>query len=115
MAIVTVACHGNNSGGSSSGGTCTLLNANDLQRVAGVRPARVESLAHAPGIDFTCASLFIDGSGQLILEVMESPGKAPTLAGLRRRVAAEQGRTSPVPGLGAGAFVACRELAFLHD
>jgi hypothetical protein len=93
---------------------CALLTGTDLQRVSGRPPARIESLQHVPGSDLRCASLFIDGSGGLILELTESPATPGSLPALRRTVAEAQGRPSAVRALGPGAFVARRELGFVH-
>ena len=93
---------------------CTTLSKADLVRVASVRPARQQALADAPGQDLRCSILFIDSSGQLILQLTEADGGRSALAALRQATASEVGAKAvrPLPALGRGAFVARRVLAF---
>jgi hypothetical protein len=94
--------------------TCTSLAAGDLVHVASIRPSKQEPLANAPGNDLRCSVLFVDASGQLILELTQASGGRAALASLRRGTAADLGQATmrPLPALGPGAFVARRVLAF---
>jgi hypothetical protein len=93
---------------------CTSLTASDIARVASIRPSRQEPLANAPGHRLRCSILFIDSSGQLILELTEADGGRAALAALRRGTASDLGPAAvrPLPALGRGAFVARRVLGF---
>jgi hypothetical protein len=93
---------------------CPGLTASDISHVASIRPARKQALANLPGGHLRCSSLFIDSSGQLILEFTEASGGRAALAALRRGTGEEQGQGTvrPLRALGAGAFVARRTLAF---
>jgi hypothetical protein len=94
---------------------CTALNADDLVRVASLKPSKQGTLAAAPGQSLRCSRLFVDSSGQLILQLTEAGGGRPALTSLRRATAADAGARAiqPVPKLGPGAFVGGRVLGFI--
>lgn len=103
--------------GSASGQltkSCTSLSASDIAHVAAIRPSKHEPLANTSGGNLRCSILFIDSSGQLILELTEADGGRAALATLRRGTASDLGAATvrPLPALGPGAFVARRVLAF---
>lgn len=132
-ALLAVGCGGGGNGGDTeaSGGTgstqpaassqptktCASLSASDLARVASIRPSKQEPLAQPPGSNLRCSTLFVDASGQLILELTQAGGGQAALAGLRRGTASDLGAATvrPLPLLGPGAFVARRVLAFARD
>jgi hypothetical protein len=60
--------------------------------------------------------LFVDSSGQLILQLTEADGGQAALTDLRRTTAAEvgPGAIHPVAKFGPGAFVGSRVLGFIH-
>jgi hypothetical protein len=93
---------------------CAFLTASDIARVASVRPSQEEPLANAPGHRVRCSILFIDSSGQLILQLTESGGGPAALTSIRRGAASELGAAAvqPLAELGPGGFVARRVLAF---
>jgi hypothetical protein len=90
------------------------LAAADIADVASVQASRQESLGSAPGSSARCSVVFVDSSGQLILQVTELGGGQATLAELRRTAASDLGPATvrSTPALGRGAFVARRVLAF---
>src|SRR5690242_9952705 len=73
---------------------CPTLRAIDVAHVASIRPLRQQTLANLPGSHLHCSSLFIDSSGQLILEFTEAGGGRAALATLRRVTGEEQGRAT---------------------
>jgi hypothetical protein len=93
---------------------CASLTVNDIARVASVQPADQQALASAPGQSVRCSTVFIDSSGQLILQLSEAGGGRAALAALRRTTASDLGPNTvrPLPALGEGAFVARRVLAY---
>ena len=129
VALVPTSCGGREKQASSRGPSatqsvssqltkkCSTLTASDVSHVTSIRPSRQQALANLPGGHLRCSSLFIDSSGQLILELTEADGGQAALVALRRATGEEQGRATvrPLPALGAGAFVARRTLAFTRD
>jgi hypothetical protein len=97
-----------------SASRCASLTANDIARVASVQPADQQALASAPGQSVSCSTVFVDSSGQLILQLSEAGGGRAALAALRRTTASDLGPNTvrPLPALGEGAFVARRVLAY---
>jgi hypothetical protein len=97
--------------------SCVSPAASDIERVASIRPSRQEALAESPGVHLRCSTIFIDGSGQLILQVTQADGGPAALTALRRSITGELGSATvrPLPALGAGAFVARRVLAFARS
>jgi hypothetical protein len=105
------------SASSQSMPSCVSPTASDIERVASIRPSRQEALAASPGVHLRCSTIFIDRSGQLILQVTQADGGQAALLALRRSTAGELGSATvrPLPALGAGAFVARRVLAFARN
>ncbi len=107
------------SGPSQQGKGCSSLAAADFSRVAAVRPASIQPLAQGQpyGYKFRCGTAFIDGGGQMIALVTQAVGSRAALAAFRRAAASELGPRTvrAIPSLGAGAFVARRELGFLRN
>jgi hypothetical protein len=81
----------------------------------GAAPAREEQLSNVSGRHLTCATLFIDGSGGLILEISEEAGDTRALSAARVAARGQGGPVRSVARLGAGAFLAARTVAFLHQ
>jgi hypothetical protein len=92
---------------------CPRPTAADIASVGGPRVQRAEPLAKVRGIPRTCATLFIDGSGGLILQVTVTTGGARALAGARRAARAQTTRIRALPHLPSG-FIAGTVAAFLH-
>ena len=97
--------------------SCVSPTASDIERVASIRPSRQEALAASPGVHLQCSTIFIDRSGQLILQVTQADGGQAALLALRRSTASQLGSATvrPLPALGAGAFLARRVLAFARN
>lgn len=95
---------------------CPSLTAADVRHVSSARPVRSQDLARDPGMAERCGTLFIGGSpyGNLIVEIIESHGGSAALRRFRSAMAQELGKTAvrPIAGLGSGAFVARRVVAF---
>jgi hypothetical protein len=122
VSLVLASCGGGTGSTQPTGGAvssqpasrCTSLTSRDIVRVASIRPSEEQALASSPGVRLRCSILFIDSSGQLILQLTEAGGGRATLADLRRAAASDVGAAAvrPLPALGDGAFVARRVLAF---
>jgi hypothetical protein len=126
VALVLASCGGEDTGATGSiqptsgavsgqpSSRCTSLTSRDIARVASIRPSEEQALASSPGVRLRCSILFIDSSGQLILQLTEAGGGRAALADLRRAAASDVGAAAvrPLPALGNGAFVARRVLAF---
>lgn len=95
---------------------CTWLTKDDLATVAPGQPSSERTMAQTPGNNLRCATLFIDGSGYLILQTTEQTGDNAALATLRKQTAStlDPSAITPLPTLGPGAFVAHRVLSFRH-
>jgi hypothetical protein len=94
---------------------CSALTAEDVRLVSSL-PARQIDLTSDPAEHVRCATAFIDTAGGLIVEIRQSDGDGSELKRLRRTTGKELGRKTvrQVGGLGPGAFVARRVLAFAH-
>jgi hypothetical protein len=77
--------------------SCHLLRPADFRVVGAAVPAKAEQLANSVGQRRTCADLFIDASGGLVLELTETPGGSHELA-VAREVA--RGPSAGAPGAG---------------
>src|SRR5438309_1518724 len=96
--IILAACGGGSSKQSASSTTsrsrsvpaagtspsCHLVTSADLRGVGANTPSKVEQLANGLGQHRTCADVFLDASGGLILEITEDPGGPPELAAARK-------------------------------
>jgi len=95
---------------------CRALTQNDIVRVASVHPSKQGTLGKAPGGSLDCSTLFVDSSGQLILQLTETDGGRAALTGLHRATAAEVGAAAirPVGSLGPGGFAGGRVVGFMR-
>jgi hypothetical protein len=95
---------------------CPSLTAADVMHISSARPIRNQDVAPDPGTAERCGTLFIGGSpyGNLIVEITESDGGSAALGRFRSAMAQELGKAAvrPIAGLGSGAFVARRVVAF---
>lgn len=95
---------------------CASLTAADVRHVSSARPIRSQDVAEDPGTGEGCGTLFIGGSSHsdLIVEITESQWGSAALRRLRSAMAQELGKGAVrlKTGLGSGAFVARRVVAF---
>jgi hypothetical protein len=91
---------------------CSSLGQNDIERVAGISPVNRRHLSSQPGAHLLCGMVFFDGSGDLIVEITETPGGGAALRRLRISSAEQFGRADvrPVSSLGPTAFLARRRI-----
>lgn len=92
---------------------CSSLTVSDVKLVSSLI-ARQLDLTRDPDEHVQCASAFVDNAGGLIVEIRQTEGNRAALKRLRRTTAQQLGRKTvrQLAGLGPGAFVARRVLAF---
>jgi hypothetical protein len=92
--------------------SCSSLDENDIERVAGISPVNRRHLSVQPGIHLLCGMIFFASSGDLIVEITETPGGSAALRRLRTSSVEQFGRADvrAVSGLGPAAFVARRRI-----
>jgi len=89
---------------------CGGLSSATVARIAGLASVTAQALAPDPRDKQACGTIFIDGTGSLVVQVTARPGGATDLR-QAARVAAASGGASPLhvrslAGLGSGAFIA---------
>ena len=125
-ALVLVACGSGDRQPSPTAGAqiptlprCPSLTETDVRQVSYARPIRSRDVAADPGTADACGTLFIGGAphGSLIVEITESRGGSAELGRFRSAMAQQLGKAAvrPIAGLGSGAFVARRVVAFARD
>jgi len=94
------------------------LDEKDIKRVASISPVNTRHLSKLPQTHLLCGTVFFGGSGDLIVEITETPGGGAALRRLRASSVEQFGRAAlrAIPGLGPGAFLARRRiLAFTRS
>jgi hypothetical protein len=93
---------------------CNGLTATDFKNVGASAPPTVERLANNLGQHRTCADLFIDASGGLVVELTKTPGGPRELAAAREtaRGQSRNAHPRPLPGI-RGGFLIGQQAGFL--
>jgi hypothetical protein len=88
------------------------LDAKDIEGVTSISPVNKRHLSSQPRAHPLCGMVFFGGSGDLIVEITETPGGAVALRRLRAANVEQFGQSGvrPVSGLGPTAFLARRRI-----
>jgi hypothetical protein len=116
LAIAACSSSSSSPRSSSKPAPCVGLSLSQVVAVTKAAPTAATALAAAPGSGVACGTVFVDGAGQLVVEVRELPG-ATALADFRSATASgvPAAEIRDEPSLGAGAFAAPGAVGFpLH-